>query len=117
MTILRVYRTDIYRGIEDHGTVDFIFDEDDEYAGLDDFDSEPYQKDVLREDTKYDHVDHNLEIVTLSEMRKMKEELEEEISELEEKRNTVEDALDRVDDSRGPNDYDNPSCAAEGIGR
>lgn len=93
MTIVRIYKTDPYKGLSDYGTVDFIFDEDGEYEGLDDYDSEPYSSDVIREDTDYDHVDHNAEVVTLEEMREMKKELDDEISELEEKRGTIESAI------------------------
>lgn len=93
MTILRVYQTDPYKGIEDHGTVDFIFDEDDKYAGIEDYGSEPHPWDVLRDDTEYSHVDHNLEIVTLSEMREMKEEMDEEVRKLGKNRDTVERAI------------------------
>lgn len=93
MTIVRIYKTDPYKGLSDYGTVDFILDEDDEYEALDDYDSEPYSSDVIREDTDYDHVDHNAEVVTLEEMREMKEELEEEIHELEEEYDMVDSAI------------------------
>lgn len=93
MNVIRIYKTDPYKGLSDYGTVDFIFDEDGKYDGLEDFDSEPYSSDVIREDTEYDHVDHSAEAVTLDELREMKEELEEEISELKEKHSTIESAI------------------------
>jgi transcriptional/translational regulatory protein YebC/TACO1 len=93
MNVIRIYKTDPYKGLSDYGTVDFIFDEEGEYEGLDDYDSEPYSSDVIREDTEYDHVDHNAEVVTLEEMREMKEKLDDEISELEEKRDLIGEAI------------------------
>jgi hypothetical protein len=93
MTIFRVYETDL-DGMKKGSTVDFVFDEDDEFEDFGNYDVEerPNTADVL-EDTEYSHVNHGVETVTFDEMKEIREGVQEKIDELEDERETIDRAI------------------------